>query len=322
MNCISLFSRNALRFEGVSYGISPNMRSYITIAFLGAAFSLASCGKKETPEPNSETGAATSAKAYVLAEKSMIPSTEKTITTSAEFEMDGAEMTLTMAGNEIKGSMSNETKTTETTQRVSENTLRHVIVSEVEKGTIVMNGQEQPTPQKTNPLIGLPVIVKVEDGEVTAALEEGVATPEQEAAMDELIAKFENNEDLVMYGDSPRQVGDRWDVDPSMLTNFSGATGLSGTFTTQLKSVEEIDGVKCAMLECVFDLSGKTMTSGDEPQMEISIAGRADVIRSIEDLIDLDAKMTAEMLVQGEPAPGMSMEVKGQAVMHQVNELE
>lgn len=302
---------NGLHKQVNSYQMHFDMKKYLAIASMALAISLVSCGKNETADSS-----------YVLANSDLLPPVGKTHTVSSIMEMKDGTLNILMAGSEMSGSMNQTMESVETVEPLDADKLRHIIVSETDKGTMVMNGQEQPTPEKPNALTGIPVIVEVHDGKVTASLEEGTPTAEQQTALDKIRRNYETNEDFVMYGDTPREPGDRWDVDASTLGDFAGGTDLSGTFTIEFKSVEEIDGEKRAMLQFVFDLVGKTPGEGDELRMDITLKGKADVIRSINDLVDLDVKLEATMAVAGEPADGMSMSMNGVVIMHQTTELK
>lgn len=291
------------------------MKNYFAIASMGLALSLISCGKKETATGNAQAAAPEGT--YVLATDDLLLPVGKTHQVSITMEMKDASLEFSMGGNKMEGTMSQKTDSVETAEALSAEKLRHVIVSEVDTGTVVMQGQEQPTPQKTNPIAGIPVIVENQNGKITATLENGSADDAQTAELEKIVRKYEYNEGYVMYGDTPRKPGDRWDADPAKLTNFAGGTNLSGTFSVEFKSIEEIDGVTCAKLECEFDLKGKTLADEKESEMAIAIKGKADVIRSIKDLADLDVRVSGTVNVSGEPGEGMSMSAEGPVTMHQ-----
>lgn len=297
------------------------MKNHLTIASVGLSLLLVSCGKKETTT-TADPGTSAADGAYILASGDLLPPPGKTRSISQTTEMKDAKVSISIGDNQMEGAINQETESIQTKEPISADKLRHVIVSETDAGTIVMQGQEQPTPQKDNSLVGIPVIVELKEGKLTASLEEGTPTEEQQTALDKILKNYESHEDFVMYGDTPRKPGDTWEVDTSKLTNFAGATELSGTFTVEFKAVEEIDGVNCALLACVFDLTGKTISDDEAPPMGITIKGNADVIRSIKDLVDLDVKLSGTVAIEGSLAEGIKMNVDGQMEMHQVTELK
>lgn len=237
-------------------------------------------------------------------------------------ETKDATLLLTMADQELAGSMSRKSETVETAESVSAEKLRHKIVSDIDETSVIIEGQEQPGSEQGNPLVGVPVILEVKDGKLAASLEEGSPTEEQQVELEKILKRYDSTEDLVMYGGVPRKPGDSWDVDPSELSNFAGGTGLAGTFTVEFMGVEEINGVNCAKLECVFELKGEAISEAEEPGMAIAINGKADVVRSIQDLVDLDVKLIGTVTVEGAPAEGMKMSVNGPFEMRQTAELE
>ena len=297
------------------------MKNHLAIALLGLSLPLVSCGKKESANTaGTDTPAADGT--YILASGDLLPARGKTRVSSQVMEMNAAEITFSMGEKQMAGVMNQKTESVEKTEPLSDGKLRHVTVSETDTGTISMEGQEQETPPKNNPLVGMPVILEVKDGKLTASLEKGEPDAAQQAELDDLIDQYEAREDFVMYGDVPRKPGDKWNVDPSKLTNFGGGTGLTGTFTVEFTGVEEIGGVNCARLACEFDLTGKTIREGEEPEMNIAIKGKADVTRSIQDRADLDVKIDGTIVVEGSPAEGMAMKVEGPVKMTQTIELE
>lgn len=304
--------------EGEFFLENSSMKKYLTITSMSLAVFLCSCGKKEATETNaSNPDATTSDGTYILASNNPFPPVGKTYTRSIITETKDGKIEYQIEENQISGTTSHRTETVETIEPITEHKLRHVIVSESDKGTTVVNGQEQPQNEDPNALLGIPVIVEVKDGKITATLENGTPTEEQESALDEIRENYETNDDFVMYGNTPRKPGDRWEADPSKLGSFAGGNEFSGSLSVEFKNVEEINGIKCANLAMTFDMTGIIIGEDDEPQAEMAIKGKADVIRSIEDRIDIVVKLTGTMTMEGEVENGVTMKIKSPVTMEQ-----
>jgi len=298
------------------------MKRFFAIALLGLALSLVSCGKREAAGSTLHPAAAAAEVTYNLAKSDLLPPVGKTRIISSIIDMKDFEIIVFAEENAMTGTMSRNWERVETAEPISADKLRHTIISESDGIKVTMEGQGQPAPEKASHLAGIPIIVEVKDGMVTAALENGAPTSEQEPALESILKHYESNGDFIVYGDSPRKPGERWVVDPAKLSNFAGGTGYSGSFIVEFKAVEVINGVNCAKLECIFDLAGKTLSEGGGPQMSLAMKGSAEVIRSIDDFFDIEVKLHGTMTVEGEVAGATKMKMVGPMELHRTTELK
>ncbi|WP_035613676.1 hypothetical protein, partial [Haloferula sp. BvORR071] len=118
--------------------------------------------------------------------------------------------------------------------------------------------------------------------------------------------------ELAMYGEAPRKVGEKWNVDPKNLGGFADAKNLTGTFTVEFVEIKDFQGTPCAVLKSQFDVVGQADSEGGEgPKMTMKLKGEALSHRSLADKEDLEAKITSTMTMDGEAGPGMAMHVEG-----------
>jgi hypothetical protein len=249
--------------------------------------------------------------AFVLARKGGLPLPGKSVTQSGVREMNDAELTLEVGDKKIPGKVSSKEATNEVVEGISPVKARRILTSKTSESRMIVMEQEQPGPEKADPLQGLPVILEEKDGKWTAALEEGEATPEQKTALEELAKNSNEDSDFVIYGDAPRKPGDKWEVDLSKLPSFGGATGLKGSFVIEFVEVKDFQGTSCAVLKFTVDLAGTTVKEGEEPALSIKMKGEAVTHRSLADLVDLDSKMSATLDMEGKAGEGMNMKIKG-----------
>ena len=251
------------------------------------------------------------AEGHVLARKSGLPTPGTSVTVSAVREMNEAALTLEVGDKKLPGKVSSKEASNEVLEVLSPVKARRTLTSKTTESRMVVMEHEQPGPEKADPLQGVPVILEEKDGKWTATLEQGEATPEQKPALEELAKKSNESEDLAIYGEAPRNPGEKWDVDLTKLPNFGGATDLKGTFVVEFLEVKEIQGISCAVLKTTVDLAGTTVKEGEEPVLHIKMKGEVLVNRSLADLIDLDSKMTAALDMEGQAGEGMKMKIAG-----------
>jgi hypothetical protein len=256
------------------------------------------------------------AEGHVLARKGGLPLPGKAVTHSMLREMKDADLTLEMGDKKVPGKLTSKEASNEVVEGISPVKARRVLTSKTVEARMVVMEQEQPGPDKADPLQGLPVILEEKDGKWDAALEEGEATAEQKTALAEVAKNANENDDLAIYGETPRKPGDKWEVDLSKLPSFGGAKDLKGTFVVEFVEVKDVQGTSCAVLKSTVDLSGTTVKEGDEgPTLNIKLKGEATVHRSLADLVDLESKMTGTMGMEGEAGPGMKMAISGPITM-------
>ena len=296
------------------------MRKFAIGTLLGTGLALSSCGEKSKTEGG---GAATveeaKASSHVLATKGgKLPAKGSTHTVESSGDLKDAKMKIEAAGQAMDGTMTRSESSVEKWEHVADNKARRTLESKTVGGTMNVAGQDQPIPEEKDALVGVPVIVELKDGKYSATLESGTATPEQTKALAKLAETAEKDTEFGMYGDTPRKVGDKWDVDPKSLGAFGDATNLNGTYTIEFVEVKDFQGTPCAVLKSVFDVSGTTEAEGgSEPAMTVNIKGEAVSHRSLADKADLDSKVTSTMTMEGSPAPQVKMNVEGPFNLHQ-----
>jgi len=253
------------------------------------------------------------AEGHVLARKGGLPLPGKSVTHSMLREMKEADLTLEMGDKKVPGKLTSKEATNEVVEGISPVKARRILTSKTIEARMVVMEQEQPSPDKADPLQGVPVILEEKDGKWEAALEEGEATAEQKTALAEVANTANENDDLALYGEAARKPGDKWEVDLSKLPGFGGAKDLKGSFVVEFVEVKDVQGTPCAVLKSTVDLSGTK--AGEGPALNIKMKGEAVVHRSLADLVDLESTMTGTMGMEGEAAPGMKMKIDGPVTM-------
>lgn len=284
---------------------------------------LVSCGKKSAEKTSESSAAEASAEGIVLAKKHFLPPVGTVVTKVSTMDMKDAVMKVQAGPRDIQGTASQTSSGEETVEVISPTRIRRLVISKKSGGKMTVDGNEQPTGDKTDPLEGQPVILELKDGAWTAALESGAeASAEQRENLDKMVKEISRGSDFQMYGDTPRKVGDKWDVDPSKLANFGDAEKMTGTYSVEFVSTGDFQGTECAVLKAIFDIKGKTPTEGDAPPMDMSFKGTAVAKRSIKDMLDLDVAVDGTMAVSGSPNPGVKLEVTGPAHITEKNSLQ
>ena len=287
---------------------------------LGAGLLVVSCKEKTGASAgggsaSGEAAAVTKADGHVLAKKNALPPVGKGRTEESSMAMKDAVLDIEAGGQKMAGTMSRKDTKLETLEALSPTKARRTLVSTKNEGKMVMNGQEQQTPSPSDPLTGVPVVVELKDGQWTATLESGTATPDQTTALGKVAKELASDDDYVMYGDTPRKPGDQWTVDPKSLTAFGDAEGLTGSFNVEFVEVKDVQGVPCAVLKTVFDITGKAASKEGEAGMSMKLKGESLVNRSLADQIDLDGKIDCSVSIEGSPAPQVQMTAKGPMTM-------
>lgn len=297
------------------------MRKLAIGTLLGAGLALSSCGDKSKTEGGGTATVEEAKKAdsHVLADKTSgrLPAKGSSHTKETTGEMKEAKMNIEAAGQKMDGTMSRNESSTEKWEHLADNKARRTLESKSVSGAMNVAGQDQPIPDEKDELTGVPVIVELKDGKYVATLESGTATAEQTEALEKLGKSLDTDSDFGMYGDTPRKVGDKWTVDPKDLGAFGEAEDLKGDYTVEFVEIKDFEGTPCAVLKSVFDISGITEAEKEgEPSMTVKIKGEAVSHRSLADKVDLDAKITSTMTMEGSPAPQVKMNVEGPFNMH------
>lgn len=260
----------------------------------------------------------TDGESFVLAEKQSLPPAGSVLTKESSMVMADAVMIVTLDEQSMEGSATQTVEGKETFEYLTKDKFRQLIVSKKTGGKMILNEQAQPSPEKPDPLEGLPVILERKEGTWTATLENG-ATPnaEQKKRLDKMVEEAAKDADFKMYGDTPRKVGDKWAADPSVLTNFGDAVDVKGTFAVEFVEVKEIAGVRCAVLKSTFEFKGKSESSEQSKAMDITMEGEAIAHRSLADRVDLGVEIKGTMTVDGSPAPNVTIQMEGPMTMTQ-----
>jgi hypothetical protein len=277
-----------------------------------------SCGKKQpaaATETSAEAPAETPAEtAVVLAKRGNLPPVGTLVTTQSSMTMEDAAMIVKAGPQEMEGTATQKGSGNETVEVLAADKLRRLVISKKNEGSMSINGNEQPNPSKSDPLVGEPVLLERKDGTWTASLESGAAPGvEQRKGLDKMVEELERDSDFQMYGDTPRKPGDRWDVDPSKLMNFGDAEEVTGTYTVEFVAKEDFLGTPCAVLKATFDIKGKIGDGKNSPAMDMAYKGEAISRRSLAGLIDLGVEVDGIMTVSGSPAPNVEIEIEGPA---------
>ena len=250
--------------------------------------------------------------AVALARQHYMPAAGMIVTKESTMTMTDAALKIKGGAQDIAGTMTQTEIAKETREVFSADKFRYLLESKTSKGKMKLNGQDKAAPDKTDPMVGVPVILERKDGKWTASLESGdQPSAAQQASLDKEIVSAERESDFAMYGATPRKPGDKWDVDPSKLMGFADAEKLTGKFRVEFVEVREPHGVRCAVLKSTFDIKGKTKGEGDAPAMDIRLKGESVTQRSIADMIDLDVAIEGTVTVDGSPAPETTMHVEG-----------
>jgi hypothetical protein len=248
---------------------------------------------------------------HVLAREGLLPAAGKTFTQRTVSETGEAVLKYKLDFQTAKGTIWRKEAANEVVEGLGEGKARRVLMSKtVEKRTVIQE-MEQPEEEEHHELQGLPVIVEFKEGKWAAALEEGEATPEQKAELDEYLGTLRAETDVATYGKEPRKPGDSWKVDPKSLKEFCGAQALEGDFSVEFVEVKEIGGTPCAVLKSVFDLKGLSPKEEDEPQLKMTLKGESVVHRSLADLVDVEAKLSGTILAEGAPGGGVTFSIEG-----------
>lgn len=274
-----------------------------------------SCKEKTAPaakEISSSAPVAPPADApVILAKRGHLPPAGTKAEMDASMNMDGATMHIEAGGQQMEGIADQSMKAKEKLEFLPEGKIRRTIVTKKNSGKMKINGMDQPTPESADPLEGKPVLIAKQDGKWTASLEDGSSpSPEQLPAIESMAKPFNNETDVETYGEAPRKVGEKWNVDPSKIGSFADAENLTGTYAIEFLRVEDYQGTPCAVLKADVDIKGKTAAKGGV-SMDVRIRGEVTSYRSLKDLTDLQMKTDGTINIDGAPAPGMSIHIEG-----------
>src|SRR5688500_11898267 len=126
------------------------------------------------------------AKTYVLAKKGAAPAVGTTLAVKTTADYNEAKMQLKFEFQTASGTMSTKMASNEVLEGLAPGKLRRTLASKTSENRVIVEGSEQPSPEESDALQGVPVIVEYKDNAWTAALEEGAPNDEQKKGLEEL----------------------------------------------------------------------------------------------------------------------------------------
>lgn len=201
--------------------------------------------------------------------------------------------------------------TEQVVQVLSPTKARQLLTAHVAEASVNLGGQDQEQPPKSSSQLEEPVMVEETDGVRTAVMETCEPTAEQEKELAKIAGKFQALESRALYGEGRRKPGKKWSVDPTGLSSYGGVKNLSGSLEIEFKEVKEVGGRVCGIFTHRFDLTGNSTEEGPMETFKSRMEGTCEVVRSLEDLIDLEAVWDCALTVSGETGEDGSMKVSG-----------
>ena len=252
-------------------------------------------------------------KEYVLAlEKAPLPVKEK-FKTSRNMSMPDAKIELKIAGQNIKGTMSNSAKEEAIFDFVSEDEIRVTYLKNRSLQKTVMMGPEKEE-EKVDASEGRGFLLEKKEGKWVGKLAEGEVEEEDQKEIDKKVKSLEGNfnkqNDAHIYGTKPRKVGESWDVDPSLMPGMDDFDIQGGKMMMTFLEVKDFEGEPCAVLKTSFTMDGESKDENLEG-MEMKLTGSGRIVRSLKYLVDYKFVGEMEMDMKGEiePQPGMAAEM-------------
>lgn len=210
--------------------------------------------------------------------------------------MDNCAVTVETQGQKGNGTIKRTGQEITVTTFDSDTQITVEIKKDLSKGRVTMMGKKVPEKEDKEPLHGRVVILTQTEGVWTGKLKEGEATAEQQKKIDKMADQYNGKDDNAqIYGSTPRQVGDSWNVDPSKLSSFGDdIEKLEGTFKVTFEAIENVKGEDCAVLIADIDVKG-AMEGGNGT---MSIKAKARVLRSLKNRVDLENKMEGALTME------------------------
>ncbi|RYD48101.1 MAG: hypothetical protein EOP85_04245 [Verrucomicrobiaceae bacterium] len=288
------------------------MKPFLLTTLIALPIVLASCGEKPSEKTAEAAATEATSEGVVLSKKDFLPPVGTVTKRESSMVMKDSVLKVQAGPQEVEGTSSHEGSSKETFETVSADKVRRVIISRKSGGKMTINGNDQPTGEKPEPLEGLPVLLERKDGKWTASLESGEQPDEdQKKGLDKMVEEITRNTDFQMYGDTPRKVGDKWEVDPATLTSFADSRNLTGDYSVEFVAIEEFQGTKCAVLKATFEMAGEMDSEGNPEPLKMTLKGTALAKRSIVDMVDLDVVVDGTVSLKGSPAENVQLEVTG-----------
>ena len=197
---------------------------------------------------------------------------------------------------------------------VSEQRVEVLVQTDREEGTQSIGPNLKPLRQRVGILEGKTVIFNLRDAEWSPELDQRQVKGGASVIrfVREILAR---KSDSLLYGLSPRAVGESWTADPRHVPALGGArekaTG-SGAMRLEFRGVEKEHGTDCAIL-----VGRVNITSSDALTGKTTREGTIRVARSLTHLADLSVAFDGQMEVTGSPATGLSISTTGPYEMTQ-----
>lgn len=253
---------------------------------------------------------------YVLAKEKHFPATGTTIHETKKMVMNKAEVNIQMQGQEIKGTATSARTEENKLEFLANHQIRETEIRSEDKNTMMINGQESPSPSMPSPMLNVPVLLKKAEDKWIATLESGAEpNPLQKIKLAARAKEQNRDPDLLVYGSTPRKVGESWTVDAADVFFGEDAEGGKGELKLTFKGVESYEGKQCARLEGPAKFSGKSTRDGAEQAMTFD--GNIVVLRSLDDMVDLQRNFNGRMTMKmGLPGDG-TLQMNGDITMEE-----
>ena len=254
-------------------------------------------------------------KTYQLArEEAPLPVGRKFLTKAKNGGKDAA-ITLQFGDREIQGTMN----TLEVRERLyefpEEGGIRISILKDQKNMEMVLDGGKLPPKELVKATVGKVIFLGMKEGKWLGQLageglqEDGNEEVNSEIEKLEKVYNSQKSKSEKMFGLKPRAVGERWDVDATLMPGIDGFDVTGGKFTLQLKEVKEFQGELCAVIETTFDVKALS-NEEDKKGMTMNLRGSGRIVRSLDLLFDLKETGEAQFEMEGNvppPAPPNAM---------------
>lgn len=235
------------------------------------------------------------------------------LTSIHTMQMMDSKVLMTMGGRDIEGTSDRSGSRKTVTKITGENTIEVEFVEDKSGGSMTVMGQKRQQPAEEGALVGKTIVYTKKDGKWEGAFKNPEATEEQKKKLAEKIKSRNNPDEAAILGETPRKVGDSWDVDVSKLSSFGeGGVAPKGTFRVTFKGIEEYQGLSCAVLVADVDVTGES-----EEGMTIRLKGKSTVYQSLKYLGPLQNKLEGTMTISGKVQDGaIDLKMEGPTTMH------
>ena len=250
-------------------------------------------------------------KGYILAKKGHLPAAGIVRSERIVSDLVEAAVEIKAEMRTVPGSYNHKISANVVTEGLAPGKARRTLTSKVTEERFLIHRSEQVSPEESDPLQGLPVIVEYKDGGWTAVLEAGEPDPAQKTALAEMVDELKTDPDVAVYGETPRKPGERWNVDLKTVAQFAGVKSPTGSLAVEFVEVKEIGGINCAVLKTSFDLQGDSITKDKELGMKKKLKGEATIQRSLADFADMEMKAACKFTGEGEISAGATMKIEG-----------